>query len=218
MRIQSNYRDYYDSIQKYVYGDSTTYVRAWCEFHPQNAIEVQDAGYHWRNVIIGFCGNVYSFLRYVREVNETIQVRGRDQVRTKIVYDNVWSVEEMSDLLKERKALLTLNAEEQRRFQKFFYVKKDDTIFIQQNAPIFVVTPQSKVCCPLNPVHHIPFNYSLKDFQFDKIVDDKEAYSKLVDYIAFLGMEHKDIPQMSNDNKIESHGFDKKSFRKKRIG
>ena len=136
---------------------------------------------------------------------------------TEIVYDNVWSMDELVETI-EKYGRFALDKEGERRFQNFFSIKEDHTTFIQQNSPIFVITHNEKACCPINPVNHTQFKYTLKDFQFDKIVDDKEAYSKLVDYINFLGMEHKTIPQMTDSNKIDSHGFDKKSFRKKRIG
>jgi len=214
MRINSNYKDYYDHLQKYVYGNSTSWNRAWCNFSANTDICAGEVDRKmWYHAIIGFCGSLYGFLRVAREIKETIKVDGKDRINTKTIYENAWSIDELVDLL-SNKSFYYFSKDDIRKYQNLFYVKKDDSVFIQQNSPIFVVTHNQKVCCPLNPTDHTQFEYSLKDLRFDTIVDDKEAYSKIVDYINFLGMEHKFIPQMSNDQKIDSHGFDKKSFRK----
>jgi hypothetical protein len=203
MRIQSNHRDYYDHLQQYVYGDSITYNRNWCKckkYHDD--LLIGNLSYPYSHTVIGFCGKIYGFLKEYYDTKEKINC---------VKY--IWSVNEIfKTSFFERKYELT--TEEKRRYQKYFFIKEDHTIFIEENAPIFYVdTSGYNVCCPVFPKNYEKFNLPLSNFRFNEIVKAEEAYTELTGYINFLGMEHKTIPEMSNSNKIEAHGFNKKSFR-----
>ncbi len=56
-------------------------------------------------------------------------------------------------------------------------------------------------------------NVILKDTFFTKFVDGTEVWKLLSTFISSLNNE-KEIAEASNEIKIESHGFDKQSFRK----
>lgn len=210
MRIKSNFRDYYDAVQQYVYGESSTYTRAWCSMSESHTDLLQNSNC-FRNdysFVIGFCGKIYGGIN--KFIEEKIDRSVKWNVKYNYIYDHVWSIDQWAD---ERSWLNYITKEERKRFEKNFFEKKDDSIFIEQNAPIFYIDKNYSVCCPLNPQKHEKFNKTLKSCHFEQIVSPEEAYTSLVDYIGFLGMEHKTIPEMSNDVKVISHGFDKHSFR-----
>ena len=160
--------------------------------------------------VIGFCGKIYGGI--YKFIEEKTDRSVKWDVKYTYIYDHVWSLDQWAE---GRRSFNYLSIEDLKEREKNFFVMEDNSIFIEENSPIFYIDRNNSVCCPLNPQNHEKFNKTLKSFHFETKVSPEEAYTSLVDYIAFLGMEHKFIPEMSNDVKIVSHGFDKKSFCKK---
>lgn len=207
MRIKSNFRDYYDHIQQYVYGESSTYTRAWCSMNNRHSeLLLNSKCFNLdSSFVVGFCGRIYGGVhKFVREE------RVKGEPNTRYIYDYVWSIEQWYS---GRYEIDWMDKERIKARQKNFFIKDEHSIFIEENCPIFYIDRNYSVCCPLNPQKHEKFNKTLKSCHFEQIVSPEEAYTSLVDYIGFLGMEHKTIPEMSNDVKVISHGFDKHSFR-----
>lgn len=207
MRIKSNFRDYYDSVQQYVYGESSTYTRAWCSMNNRHSeLLLNSKCFNLdSSFVVGFCGRIYGGVhKFVREE------RVKGEPNTRYIYDYVWSIEQWYS---GRYEIDWMDKERIKARQKNFFIKDEHSIFIEENCPIFYIDRNYSVCCPLNPQNHEKFNQTLKSCHFEQIVSPEEAYTSLVDYIGFLGMEHKTIPEMSNDVKVISHGFDKHSFR-----
>lgn len=204
MRIKSQFKDYYDHMQKYVVGQSTVWNRSWCSMSSVPLMEPRGYSLHCK---LGFCGKVYGFL-YEDYTDWKTKIR---------TVSYFWSVEE----LYHRWDPKNIGAEERRRCQPYFSVEEDDNLFVKNNAPVFIAgLPDSfgrprAVCLPIFPRNQAKFELSLKDLGFDKTIEAKDAYNDLINYIDFLGREHKEVPDMDDKVKIKSHGFDKHSFRTK---
>jgi hypothetical protein len=203
MRTKSGFRDYYDHMQQYIVGQSTVWNRSWCSMSSELPTPNVGGG---RQCYIGFCGRVYGFLKYHWK---------RKDWGTGKVEECEWIAWNIEDTLTpgQKKIKYLLSLEQRRRLEPCFKVVKNDSIFIVENAPIFVITPWERVCCPLFPNKHEQSQQTLQNLGFDKVVEAKDAYNDLINYIDFLGREHKEVPDMDDKVKIRSHGFNDKSFR-----
>lgn len=209
MRIQSNFKDYYDHLQQYVFGESSTYHRHWCDTVQHYDLH---SSYYERAFFVGFCGTVYSGLvTYKEHYNEEAK-------RTDYLPQYHFDIESYD---KRDGRLFRLTREDLRAKLSFFRVVKSDEIFIFENSPIILaVADRFSVCCPLTlkrqrSVQKVP---SLQKIGFDQVVSDKEAYTQLTSYIdGFLNREHKSVPDMSDKIKRDSHGFSGMSFKNRSV-
>ena len=176
----------------------------------ESSLKTKSIDVYGKQCYVGFCGKIYGFIHYTYNKTDWI-------ARNTTVYEwNAWNIEETNPphyqyTSKERIRRLK---ERTRRLTPCFNIVEDDTIFIKENAPIFIITPGVKICCPLFPKNHKKSDLTLKSVGFDKVLEANFAFNDLVNYISFLGQEHKEIPEMDNTTKIKSHGFDKDSFKK----
>jgi hypothetical protein len=213
MRIQSSFKDYYDYIQRYVFGESSTFHRHWCDTVRKYE---SYSTYDENSFFVGFCGTIYNgIVTYAEEYDE----KNKRHFCTPEYHFDIDSYE------KSRRRIGRLTREERRTKLPFFDHKKDDEIFISENSPIILANLGRNmygfsVCCPLTLKRHrnvqkIP---SLEKIGFDKIVSDKEAYTQLTGYIeGFLSVEHKSVPDMSDKIKRDSHGFSDMSFKNRSV-
>ncbi len=218
MFIRSRYKDYYDHIQKYVTG-GRVFVRNWVDT-VLPAIHLERSGRNYP-IVVGFCGKIYGYFC------ERYELFGDE-----IIFDIFTSLEEYVN--KPRKYWKP-NREYIRKVSTYFFQKEDDGAFIALNAPIFICYPSIRpfinndehwymnsingykyAHCPIHTGAGTIKGVSLQDLGFDRILDAENAYTNLVSYVDFLGREYKMVPEMSNDVKIESHGFGPSSFRRKK--
>lgn len=223
MRIQSNFKDYYDKIQAYTYGESTVYTRAWVMSNlkdtPLHLLQSSIGGTEKSSLFcVGFCGKLY----YGRRISwyETV-----DRVSKR--FDRYFfDAESLKTFQKSRHPHTFWNKEDERKLAPSFQVIKDNSFFIKDNAPISFWDYDSEICCPLElkgrTYHRNIFdygvgpNFSLQSIGFESILSAESAYTELCGYIGgTLSREYKEIPEMTDLVKIESHGFDKKSFRRR---
>ena len=206
MRFKSGFKDYYDHMQQYVIGKSQVWNRSWCSM--SSDLPTPTIGSYGDQCYIGFCGKIYGFLKY--------HWRHRDWKTGEVEeYEWIaWNIEETRTPFQKKHEYVP-DLEQRRRLEPCFKIVEDNSIFIAENTPIFVIMPWERVCCPLFPSDHEQSEHSLKGLRFDEVVDAKDAYNDLINYIDFLGREHKEVPDMDDKVKIKSHGFDKHSFRKK---
>lgn len=80
-----------------------------------------------------------------------------------------------------------------------------DNLFSKYGVPVFTVE-YNWVC--LNPV--------LKDLQFNNYMLPDQAFQEISSFIATELKEKMVASPMTNNEKVSSHGFDKKSFRKEK--
>jgi hypothetical protein len=215
MWIRSRQKDYYDHIQKYVTG-GRVFVRNWVDtILPERHLERSGSYYP---IIVGFCGKIYGYFC------EKYEMFGDE-----VIFNIFTSVQEYVD--KPRKYSRP-NKESIRKVTPYFFEKEDHGAFISLNAPIFIGYPSIKpfingdefwwtnslngykyAHCPLHTGAGVTNGVALQDLGFDRIIDAENAYTNLVSYVDFLGREYKSIPEMSNETKIEAHGFGPASFR-----
>jgi hypothetical protein len=206
VRIKSQFKDYYDHMQKYVVGQSTVWNRSWCSMSSE--LPTPRVGNCGRQCYIGFCGKTYGFLQCYWEYRDW--KTGKKEEHEWIA----WNIESTLTPRQKRNNHI-LGLEIRRRIEPCFRVVEDNSIFIAENTPIFVITPWEQVCCPLFPTNHEQYGETLKTLGFNEVVEAKDAYNDLINYIDFLGREHKEVPDMDDKVKIKSHGFDERSFRTK---
>lgn len=202
MRIQSKFKDFYDSVQKYTYGESPTYVRNWCRTFQMKPLPM--ASYHDSQFLVGFCGTLY------------YGVQSRRYLRTNPDVLNVKYHFNVDDYLNYIRPNYLNTKEDVRKFSIFFKQEVNDEPFIKENAPILFVDYDNRMSCPLETKNrtHEKTDITLESIGFD-LLSKEDAYTLLCGYVGgVLASEHKSIPEMTDQVKIDSHGFDKKSFRK----
>ena len=114
--------------------------------------------------------------------------------------------------------------EERRRLSKIFTIIESNELFLALNTPIYIQHQYNGydliISHSLRRQKHNhsdilrDFTPSLQHFEFDEIIPKEQAYMNIESYISdVLSREYKEIPKMSNADKISQHGFDKTSFR-----
>lgn len=165
--------------------------------HNETSHKYNDA----RGFIVGFCGKLYLGWKFYYEVEEFSVLGVKEEVtKTDIIY----GYENAKEFLKADYWRSNLDDDVK-------YVMNYDpiNIFREVRSPIFVYdTYRKDDAFIINPM--------LKDYEFYKAVDAFTAFTELQMYISgVLGTGEKEIIEISNENKIEQHGFDRKwSFRK----
>lgn len=214
MRIQSNFKDYYDRMQAYTFGKSSVYTRAWVESLKEPSPE-SSGSFHDSPFYVGFCGKLYCGRRITWHEDGPKTKWGYHQsIQVNKYFFDIVSYEAH----KINGVRYHLTKEEKRKVFNSFGVTETDTPFIKDNSPILFFDWNNDICCPLELKgrrrHDAP-NFSLESIGFETIINAESAYTELCGYITgVLELEHKEVPEMENSVKIESHGFNKKSFRR----
>lgn len=224
MRIISPFKDYYDSVSGQYLDKEITYNRSHSvvdikdrEDIPVVARFVEKMGDSYYNVnfsIVGFCGQLYpvvtirndkekrsvgfyyldDFKKYVKENNISI----RDEQR----YRNKWWRWSSYNLSIQEVELFFQNRE---KFEKL------NRLFSKYNTPVFVVRTEGNAYNGLK----ISINPMLSNYSFVKVKDPYSAHQDLYTYVSgHLNQQSNEMVEISNEDKIHKHGFDKHSFRK----
>ena len=80
--------------------------------------------------------------------------------------------------------------------------------FAKEKTPIFIAQKRYR------GHWDITYNAVLKDVEFYRVFDCNQAFQKLEMYMANLAFPEVAQPKISDELKVETHGFDKFSFRK----
>lgn len=187
MKIISNFKDYYDSVQKSSTDLETKFVR-------QEQIVVEGNRFS-EKIYIGFCGNVYP--AYYEYSTGTY------------VYTLEAALQAFDNQLKENKSRKPYTGLSEKKSIKHWFQNKDKYVhfFDVLNCAIFSITHNEQTLI-INPC--------LKCFSFYRAKDSYTAYTELYKWVANRVTAEAEPPAMDNKTKIEQHGFDlKESFRKK---
>ena len=220
MRIQSNFKDYYDKMQAYTFGKSSVYTRAWAKSTlkdtPLHRLQSSIGRLENSLFCVGFCGKLY----YGRRIFWYDYIDTPFGKRSKSFSKYFFDIESLKSYHKAKHphGVNWWDKEDERKLAPSFQIVEDDSFFIKENAPILFFDYDDEISCPLELKgrirHHVP-NFSLESIGFETIVNSESAYTELCGYITgVLGLEHKEVPEMTNSVKIEQHGFNKKSFRR----
>lgn len=233
MKINSSFKDYYDSAsslgidKSIVYNresseiqiDETFFIDGLPQHFPDNFPEtfeyIFDKSSEKREYcdfkIIGFCG-----MYFVCVFNTTANGA---KPRSMAYYGEEISLLDWKTISKNKRypsELLVV-----KEAVKKWNFKRDDSIFIKLNAPIFVAHIQhslSKYEMKNRGLYLDKFeiNPNLNDYQFYKMADVVSAFQSIQSYISgVLGTQENQIVEVDNKSKILKAGFDlKTSFRK----
>lgn len=209
MRIKSSFKDYYDEMQAYVYGSAAVWHREWSAGSSLGYAKKCNYGSHY---VVGFCGKIYGYISAPYEK----RVDGKREIFDRYHHS-------VDDYIKYNPRHEKREMEVRRYLSDFFFVKEDNTPFIQNNCLVFYdgkywdyYRTTTTIYLRASSTKRID-GPSLQDIAFDRILSKEDAYTQLTSYLGFLGTEHKVIPEMSDKVKIQQHGFDKDSFRGKYV-
>jgi len=241
MRIQSNFKDYYDIGMKYGQDQTLIYKRytkkveikreiyfpysSWSEYFGQT-IKI-------RSNIIGFCGKRYpiiTFLQHKRLLSTT-----EERQNTKYLY-NIDDLDKYIIQYIPKKCLnYYLNGIRTREnrgfdlyrktFEDFFCLKPNSDIFNRFNEVETITNVFEKYNCPIyyyelngtdnyKNTDNLVINGQLNNFNFLKMFDPYQAFSQLESYLGNIAIPMKPIPKLDDVTMAEIKGFNKYSFRK----
>lgn len=163
-------------------------------------------------VLIGFCGTFtlaydVTFTRSNYEHQYYYKLEDVIKVITDEVGDSIWTNH------RNYYGLFDLNPTDLKRsfeeVESFNKLNKKDDLFIDTKSPIFMITrnKESGIVIELNP--------QLSKFNFAKVVDPYSAFNRISQYLSgAIGNTEIDNFKMTDNEKRDSHGFNKYSFRK----
>lgn len=236
MRIISKFNDYYDSAMGYGIDKTVIYNRFSTEF-PDDSAELIKIKRHldpfrsgvftglltlnsWLNsvdnlevrnrFILFFCGKPHVGIH----LSSNYDRHGQWNIKEKHCY----SLEHAEMFIDEHKERIRLKEKEikvllgkiDKFFRKYGNQKKSNfnDLHFELDCPV--------VCVNSNMRHaSIVTNPSLKDMEFYRVTDPFTAFQELSMYISgVMGGRSPRMVEISNDDRIAKHGFDKWSFRK----
>jgi hypothetical protein len=182
--------------------------------------------------IIGFCGKIYPVLHIRKDVTDDPTVCHNLEEVVKFIDGAGFkkkALEEFHGTKKKRNYWQTSWHDTSKgSFKKFFEKcaekqEQYEKIFRDSNSPIFVATYRDryvydKTRKPDWSPSTIAFNAELKKHGFYRIFPTAVAYQEISMYLGgVLGQGNPVIPEISNDDMVESKGFNlKTSFRKEK--
>ena len=217
MQIKSNFKDYYDCIQRFGQ-DDLKYIR-----HPIETKEIclglkkqytSIPKYSWKNVRILFCGKLYSGYKFTKGLNSTKFMYDPEEVEgfcnehdIRYRSGSIWDISLHSDWEHLERANATNN-----------YLP----ICEKYLTPIVVVASttydkivQGKTINRWSELATI--NARLNQYDFQKVFGPVEAFMAIQTFLSNLAFPNKPIPNVSDEDMICAKGFDKYSFRKDKV-
>lgn len=227
MRIKSKFKDYYDKILSEGQDSSLQFLRypeeftvnSHFPFYSFGTVELygvrQNRLMSTKTHTIGFCGEIYSCLEIYKASYLTDSKEKRNNRRFCYSADDVLSFVKANfkeDQIKDfinKKYSKWHNLEGYEYFDKFFKRKyKADSWF--DKYPVFIASKENY------NNYKIVYNGCLKLFEFYKVKDSYSAFQELHMWLTNKAVPLKKVPEMSDEIKIEAHGYNKFSFRKEK--
>jgi len=221
MRIQSNFKDYYDVGQSLGQDQTLVYKRY------KKVVEVENKHYpfpsFWRDnaplavhdYVIGFCGKLYGMLELNTNASHFLDCKSYRNNR-KFCFNAKDVDDYMVEQLGEEKVAEFHKGHSRYNFVRYFEQREAGrnlyTKYFEDNrCPIFVACKGGF----LNEKGNIIYNACLKHYGFFRLFEPFQAYQELAMYLGNQAEPRKPIPPISDEVMLEIKGFDKKfSFRK----
>lgn len=197
MRIISNFKDYYDGVQRTAMDPTLIYKR-------NQVFHEEDRGYfrlnrHWSDETevfkIGFCGKFY----FIGRIPNSKDWLYGEELAAGInnPFDKYYDDGGASGVIRAG------------------HGKEDHTLFLKYDCPLFVYGKLDKKPPSWRDTPRGIFaNCNLETYGFFKIFDAFTAYQMIAQYISNNLARQEDPPPLSDKLKVQAHGFDKWSFRK----
>jgi hypothetical protein len=243
MRIISKFHDYYDSCMRHGIDMTCIYQRETKEFSHKNDFPIsfemnaplmwkKPAEYkYWERVydhgIVWFCGKVYPYVILQGGVTLVKEFPG---IPPRMTHESVYcyTPEEAIETVmahgsKEEKARLDLKRRGNRWGKKVATNREFIHRFFLDNAKHNekeTIETLCKLGVPVlwfEPSHpRLITNPCLKEIQFYKVFDPYAAYQELAMFVSgVMGGQAPPMVPVSDQIRLEKHGFDEWSFRKK---
>lgn len=223
MRIISKNHDYYDGVQRMGQDMSVLYVRkesdVVLDYTVYNFDRPEDFGdMNARLFVVGFCGRVVPCIKlsyYSGCSEKKVFCYACGDVRK--FADKVLNKKQLEQFYKKEKNRRYINSYNGFNricnmfdiYQKPRYSSRKVIdyrgLFEQYGCPVYVVD---------HTANTIYLNCELKKYEFYRIVDAYTAFQTIYQWQANIAQPEKPMPVISDSLKIQSHGFDKYSFRK----
>lgn len=202
MRIQSKFVDYYDCQQKYADFDAKPLIRNMFSDEINIDLKHNVFGWHETNIHVGFCGIIYP---------------GIHSHRIKDFREESYSYSSEQFLNRTTNAINNTR-EFKRKVDGYFSPTQNDELFIKYNCPAFIIIPNYDktftIYCHTMNRGNTNNILKLSDISFDSLIPANIAYMNIESYMYnVLFKEHKEIPEISNKDKILLGGFDNNSFK-----
>lgn len=224
MRIISNYKDYYDSLQDY--SDTIIWNRQYyssiekdsdltslwkkidlSNFYSVTFIKDRKGSYlHTIPIILGYCGNYYKYLIKLESSRSSSFLFTEE-------FFNIISNKETYDLVD-----VTSENDIKRYFYGSFYnldisylVSGD--LFTRYNSPLLLLCPLRLEGEKDKSLFRIYVNPSLKKLGFSKKKDIQQVYQELDMYVSGVLTNKEERPELSEKHR-QGARFDKYSFRR----
>jgi len=184
-----------------------------------------------REYIVGFCGKVYPALHLRKDVLDDPIICHNVEDIDKFVKAAGYSKKQVEEYFKPKKRNYWNShwcGSSRSGFEHFFKECADqqdqhEKIFQESGSPIFTAVYRDRYWYDTDRKPHwkpstITFNAELKKHGFYRIFPTALAYQEISMYLSgVLGQGNPVIPEISNDDMIESKGFNlKSSFRKEK--
>ncbi len=228
MRIISPFKDYYDSVNNITSDKDALFIRKEEEVDLYkilptdliNALYFKETGrknglsIDICSQFVLFCGKLYGGLNIeFGKLNSNLRP---------ITYNNIWSLEEFDKICVQYPELeLHKSYRYDWKNRKYSYLR--DILSIQQDTRFFTWSIENKISILYfeGHLHSLPTfpktgikNYQLSKIEFQKVLDPYVAYQELDMWIGGTLSQNKEPEAISDNVKIQQHGFDKNSFRK----
>ncbi len=234
MRIISyDNHDYYDTCKAYDHENVPIYHRkteqhkfeySWInrdpplieELIPNNFIRFKTDEIYYKTFLILFCGKIYygMMLEYKTHDYKTdiSKIVYNEEDFYKFFEDNKLNVDKI--LTKDYFTKYTYNRYFAKNNIKSYFAKNgskyDLEIFRKYNSFIITFKEVNR-----SSEYHLTVNDILKKYDFFKVFDPFTAYQEINMFVSgFLTNPEKEMPKIPDNLKVQSHGFDKWSFRK----
>lgn len=224
MRIISNYKDYYDSLQDYsdtiiwnrqyysVIERDIEFKSIWKKidlsyyYNKYSSKEKKNNYTHKIPVILGYCGNYFKYIIKLESFTDSSFIFSDD-------FFNIIINKETYDLLD-----VTLENDIKKYFYKSFYnldisFLTSENLFNRYNSPLLLLCPLFLQEEKDKSLFRIFINPSLKKLGFSKKKNIQQVYQELDMFVSGVLTNKEDRPELSEKHRQGSR-FDKYSFRR----
>ena len=232
MYIVSKYKDYYDNIAGITGIDKTnvyvrkqktigytrdeliyqklrhirTYLDSMSESDLQNINRTKEYLAVYSSFLVGFCGNLYIGYIFQYNIDEYLKNNVvQKSKRIQISYNQL----QIIDIL--NKHGWSFNEKLLKYTFDTVHALNITDIHLHYNTPVFIIDREYQLIDDIDVNSNAIINPLLKTYKFQKVVNARTAFQEIEMFLPRFRIET--ISEMTNEQKIHSHGLDETSFR-----